>query len=185
MSKKRRPSRAKPWSAADLARLDTDLAHVTEKENPYWEDVRPMVDREALLRAVTYPQFDTILAEEGKRRGLSLEDEWRWSRLCRIRAAMRELAAMEQELGDATPKARPDDPRNKIPVPKIALWRLVHPGQEPEQQNTASRWYANKVFPIADPTPHDPTSREHVTINLRLFAERFGLPLEAVQKALR
>lgn len=184
MSKRPRRPRAKAWTAADLGRIDTELARVTEAENPYAEFVRPTVDREALLRAVSYPQFDAILAAESARRGLTLSDEAKWRRLCRIRAAMRELLAMEDELGTVKPVVRPGDPRNQIPVTKDALWRLVHPGQEPEQQNTASRWYASKVYPVVDPTPHDPKSRERVTINLRLFAERFGLPLEAVRRAL-
>lgn len=181
MSKRPRRSRAKRLGNADLARIDVDLANVTEDENPYAEFVRPTVDREALLRAVRYHQFDFILATESARRTIDLDTAGKWRRLCLIRAAKRELLAMEQELEGVVPDAHADDPRNSTPVTKEKLWRLAHPQREPRNTAEVSRWFTREVSPSCDPVS---VSRSAVTINLRLFADLCGVPLSAIRKAL-
>lgn len=184
MSKRTRRSRAKPVTNDQLARIEEELANVTEAENPYAQWVRPQVDREALLRAVHYPQFQFALNLELGRDTINLDDAGRWRRLCLIRAAMRELRKMEQELGEVVPVAQPNDPRNRTPVTKETLWRLTHPGREPRNTAEVSRWYAREVFPFVDPSVSDPASRKRLTINLRLFAERFGLLLDDLRRTL-
>lgn len=152
--------------------------------------IDPAVDRAAIIRAVLCRDFDNELFRQHFERGtVDAQRAFRWLLLCRVRAAMNELKAMADELDDAVAPVREGDPRNTKPVPKSALWRLANPGREPKNTAEVSRWYADSIPGPhgCDPDPSNPTpenERKFVTVNLRLFAAKFGLSLDAVCASL-
>lgn len=211
MSKRQRRSRAKPVPDAKIASVERAMAGARRKSerpapsggvNPaLWANIQtmlsvpdelavsvdPAVDRHALIQAVLCWNFESELFSRLSKG--DAERTYRWLLLCRARAAMDELRALVDDLdpkGDTRAPTLADDPRNTVPVTKEALWRLAHPGRKPEQTNTASRWFADNVAGPhgCDPDPSDPRSRAWVTVNLRLFAAKFGLSLEALRAAL-
>lgn len=161
-----RKSRAKKKSDGQIAAAELCIA---QDDGPYRDDVRPRVNRKKLLEAVDYPYADQwLMMWSGSH--ITPDQEARWSKLMRIRAAIRELSSWADKLGGIEPAA--DDPRS-APVTKEALFIAVH-GKKPENTAQASRWYKDKVAPVCDPVPRNPAMRGKVTVNLLLFAERFG-----------
>lgn len=149
--------------------------------------VDPAVDRAAIIRAVLCRDFENELFRQQFERGsVDAQQAFRWLLLCRVRAAMNELKAMADELRDAAAPVREGDPRNTVPVPKDTLWRLANPGRDPKNTAEVSRWYADAIPGPhgCDPDPSNPKDRGWVTVNLRLFAAKFGLSLDAVRTAL-
>lgn len=161
-----RKSRAKRKSDGQIASAELRIA---SDDGPYAEWVRPRVHRRKLLEAVEYPYADQWLAMWSGSH-LTPDQEARWSTLMRIRAAIRELSTWADELGQSEPAS--DDRRSKS-VTKETLFRAVH-GKAPKHTAQASRWYASEVAAYCDPTPRRASTRGKVTVNLRLFAERFG-----------
>lgn len=154
------------------------------------QSVNRTVDRRALIQAVMgmdfenelfrrVPNFDKFKADEKR--------VFRWLLLCRVRAAMDELREMSEELEDATAPVFDNDPRNAVPVSKKHLWSVAHPGQEPKHEAEVSRWFKRYICGPSgcDPTPPNPSiSKQHVTVNLRLFAALAKLPLDEVKRQL-
>jgi len=151
------------------------------------DSIDPAVDRAAIIRAVLCRDFENELLRQHLQRGaVDARQTFRWLLLCRVRAAMNELRALADELGDAAAPVRPDDPRNTKPVPKERLWRLAHPGREPKNTAEVSRWYAENIPGPegCDPEPSDPRDRAWVTVNLWLFSTKFNIPLDELIDAL-
>lgn len=209
-----RPSRAKKWTEGTLSAAEHENATRRrivgtppaegERLNPLLfpivesimrdvvvdelaDSIDPAVDRAAIIRAVLCRDFENELLRQHLQRGtVDARQAFRWLLLCRVRAAMNELRALADELGDAAAPVRPDDPRNTKPVPKERLWRLAHPGRDPKNTAEVSRWYAAKVCGPngCDPNPSDPKDRGWITVNLWLFSTKFNIPLDELTDAL-
>jgi hypothetical protein len=175
---KRRRSRRKKLSDAQLARAEQTLATGNTEIAPgidYGPEIRPKVDRDALLRAVDYAHFDWTLhllqtSRAPAEGAISPEAAARWRTLARLRAIQRECADWIAELGGNVEPAQPGDSRSRR-VSKGELFAVVK-GRRPANSAEASRWFAQHRSKL-DPEPNDPLSRAKVTVNLRMLMEHF------------